>query len=165
LRLKPVIVISCVLALAVGATVAAVGGASAPGPSARSGSGVAPHLAHPARAAKRLVTRFFDLAERKEVARLRRFLSPAFQVERADGSGGEKARFLRNLPTIERFRLSRLHVTQADAVLVVRYRATVRGVVHGHPYTPGPAPRLSTFDWNGRRWQLAAHANFNPLTG
>jgi hypothetical protein len=163
LRLKPVIVISCVLALAVSGTLVAVGGASAPALSAR--SGVAPHLAHPTRAAKRLVRRFFVLAEHKDVARLRRFLSPAFQIQRADGSGGEKAWFLRNLPTIERFRLSRIHATEADAVLVVRYRATVTGTVNGHPYTPGPAPRLSTFDWNGRRWKLAAHANFNPLTG
>jgi hypothetical protein len=37
--------------------------------------------------------------------------------------------------------------------------------VNGKRFTPGPAPRLSVFVWNGRGWQLVAHANFNPLTG
>jgi hypothetical protein len=41
----------------------------------------------------------------------------------------------------------------------------VTGNVNGKPYTPGPAPRLTVFAWNGQRWQLAAHSNFNPLTG
>jgi hypothetical protein len=58
-----------------------------------------------------------------------------------------------------------VRATQASATLVVRYLAQVEGVVNGKPYKPGPAPRLSVFAWNGKRWQLAAHANFNPLTG
>jgi hypothetical protein len=46
----------------------------------------------------------------------------------------------------------------------VRYVAEVEGVVNGRPYTPGPAPRLSVFV-ERKRWLLAAHANFNPLSG
>jgi hypothetical protein len=125
----------------------------------------APQLANPTGTGKQLVNRFFFLLAHKDRARLQRFLSPAFQVQRADGSGGGKKEYLANLATINRFDITRLRATQAGTALVVRYLAEVEGVVNGKPYKPGPAPRLSVFAWNGKRWQLAAHANFNPLTG
>jgi hypothetical protein len=125
----------------------------------------APQLANPTGTAKRLVDRFFVLLAHKDRAGLDRFLSPAFQVQRADGSGGGKKAYLANLATIHKFHITQLRARQAGAALVVRYLARVEGVVNGKPYTPGPAPRLSVFVWNGERWQLAAHANFNPLTG
>jgi hypothetical protein len=162
LRLKPAVAIACVLTLVLVAATVGVGTGSLPD---RAISRPAPHFAHPTRVARRLVVRFFGLVERQDVAGLRRLLSPAFQVERADGSGSEKAAYLKNLPTIEKYRIRHVHATEAGRVLVARYRATVAGVVNGHPYTPGPAPRLSAFDWTGSRWQLNAHANFNPLKG
>jgi len=134
-------------------------------PATRTADRPAPTLADPTAAAKPLVIRFFVLIARKDAAGLDQFLSPAFQVQRADGSSSDKAAYLANLPTVDRFYLSNLAATQANAVLVVRYLARVEGLVNGKPYTPGPAPRLSVFSWNGQRWQLAAHANFNPLTG
>jgi Domain of unknown function (DUF4440) len=125
----------------------------------------APQLADPTRTAGHLVDRFFVLLAHKDRAGLQAFLSPAFQVQRADGSSAGKKEYLANLATINQFHITQLHATQAGATLVVRYLAQVEGVVNGKPYTPGPAPRLSVFAWNGKRWQLAAHANFNPLTG
>lgn len=125
----------------------------------------APRLADPTRTATRLVNEFFTLLEHKDRAGLQRFLSPAFQVQRADGSTAEKREYLANLATINNFQLTKVRGTQAGATLVVRYVATVEGVVNGKPYKPGPAPRLSVFAWSGKHWQLVAHANFNPLTG
>lgn len=125
----------------------------------------APRLADPTRTATRLVNNFFTLLQHKDRAGLQRFLSPAFQVQRADGSSAEKREYLANLATINNFQLTKVRATQAGATLVVRYLATVEGLVNGKPYKPGPAPRLSVFAWSGTRWQLAAHANFNPLTG
>ena len=125
----------------------------------------APRLTDPAATASPLVTRFFDLIEHNNVKGLQRFLSPAFQLERADGSGGTKAEYLANLPTITRFSISDLAATQTRSVLIARYQATIEGVVNGKPATPGPAPRLSVFSRSGRTWRLVAHANFNPLTG
>jgi len=140
--------------------------AFAPGASAKAATTkTAPRLADPTRTATRLVNNFFTLLERKDRAALQRFLSPAFQVQRADGSSAEKREYLANLSTVNSFQLTKVRGTQAGATLVVRYLATVEGVVNGKPYKPGPAPRLSVFDWSGKRWQLAAHANFNPLTG
>jgi hypothetical protein len=125
----------------------------------------APRLANPTHTAGQLVNRFFVLLAHKDRAGLQTFLSAGFQVQRADGSGGGKKPYLANLPTVEKFHITELRATQAGATLVARYLADVQGVVNGKPYSPGPAPRLSVFAWNGQRWQLAAHANFNPLRG
>jgi hypothetical protein len=138
----------------------------APGATATRATGQqAPQGSNPTSTAKQLVNHFFVLLAHKDRAGLQRFLSPAFQVQRADGSGAEKKDYLANLATINRFQITQLRATRADGTLVVRYLAQVEGVINGKPYTPGPAPRLSVFVWNGKRWQLAAHANFNPLTG
>jgi Domain of unknown function (DUF4440) len=124
-----------------------------------------PHLADPTATGSKLVTRFFNLIEHNDAKGLQRFLSPAFQLQRADGSGGTKAEYLANLPTITEFSISDVTATQTGSVLIVRYLTTAEGVVNGRPYTPGPAPRLSVFSRIGKTWRLVAHANFNPLTG
>jgi hypothetical protein len=150
------------MALSIAALVAGcTSGASPAGGSAAS----APALADPTATGQQLVTRFFDLIHAQDVVGLRDFLSPAFQIERADGTGTGKEDYLTKLPTVNSYQLSDLNGTQAGSVLVVRYLATVEGVVNGKAYTPGPAPRLSVFAWDGSAWRLAAHANFNPLTG
>jgi CRP-like cAMP-binding protein len=122
-----------------------------------------PRLARPSATGRALSARFFRQLQARDIAGLRLLLSPAFQLQRADGTAFGKAAYLRNLPTVERFRLTRVVGVQVGGTLVVRYRADVTGVIDGASYAPGPAPRLSTFVWNGRRWQLLAHANFNPL--
>ncbi len=124
-----------------------------------------PRLAHPTATAIPLVHRYLALLESKNRAGLELFLAPGFQIERADGSGDAKTAYLADLPTIENFTVSKVMATESNGALVVRYLAEVQGVANGKPYTPGPAPRLSVFSWNGTRWQLAAHANFNPLSG
>jgi hypothetical protein len=149
------LLLACVLAGALAPT--ALGAAHAVRP--------APRLHPPVATAKRLVTHFFTLIKRKDVAGLRRFLSPAFQIQRADGSAANKSQYLKKLPDVLSFKLAKFVATQTGSVLVVRYLATATGTVNGKPFTPGPAPRLSVFAWNGSTWQLVAHANFNPLTG
>src|SRR5262249_2857546 len=85
----------------------------------------APVYANPTAAAKPLVLRFFTLIQRKDVAGLAAFLSPAFQVQRADGTSSGKADYLKNLPDVKTFVISNLFATQAGGTLVVRYQAKV----------------------------------------
>jgi hypothetical protein len=154
MRVRPIVLVLCVVALAVGAC-----------GSSDSSSKAAPELKDPTASARPLVTRLFELTQKKDASGLREFLSPAFQVERADGSGATKDAFLANLTTIRSFTLTDLAATQAGSTLIVRYLAQAEGLVNDKPYKPGPAPRLTVFHWNGKAWQVAAHANFNPLTG
>jgi hypothetical protein len=114
---------------------------------------------------KQLATQFFTLIQKKDAAGLDKMLSPAFQLERADGTGSGKSEYLKSLPTLNSFELTDFSAKRVGSVLAVRYLATATGVVNGKPYTPGAAPRLSVFVRNDKRWQIVAHANFNPLTG
>jgi hypothetical protein len=125
----------------------------------------APKLANPTATATVLSNRFFTLIVNKDIPGLARFLSPAFQVQRADGSGSGKKEWLAKLADIDEFSLTDFHATQKGGVLIVRYLATVKGTVNGRPYTPGPAPRIASYGWNGTRWQITSNANFNPLAG
>jgi hypothetical protein len=115
--------------------------------------------------AKPLVTKFFTLIKNKDKSGLKTFMSPAFTLERADGTGSNKGDYLRNLPTVQSFNLTDFNASRDGDVLAVRYLAEATGIVDGKPYTPGPAPRLTVFVRDGKKWQIVAHANFNPLTG
>jgi hypothetical protein len=53
-----------------------------------------PQLANPTKTAKPLVNRFFVLVQNRDRDGLRRFLSPGFQIQRADGSGAGKRQYL-----------------------------------------------------------------------
>lgn len=109
----------------------------------------------------RLVNRFFSEAKRHDVAGLRKFLSPAFQIQRADGSRLTKASYLRHLPTIISYKLRDLRTTSTGKALVVTYQAAADEVINGKQFKSGYAPRLSVFSTGSRGWQIVAHANFN----
>src|SRR5438045_2085476 len=107
-RRRRLLVVLGALSLTVAACGSPSGGASK----------AAPKLADPTASAKGLVTRYFELTQKKDTAGLQRLLSPAFQNERADGSGMNRADFLTHLPTIRSFSLTGLSATQAGSVLV-----------------------------------------------
>jgi hypothetical protein len=132
---------------------------------APAGTSPAPTSEDPATVAQPLATKLFQLLHDKDTAGLEAFLSPAFTLQRADGSVADKADFIQRPSDVLEFTISGLTATQTGDVLVARYMADVVGTANGRPYSPGPAPRLSVFVWNGSQWQLVAHANFNPLAG
>ena len=116
-------------------------------------------------APNRCVNKLFQLLHDKDSAGLEAFLSPAFTLQRADGSSADKADFIQRPADVVEFTISGLTATQTGNVMVARYMADVVGTTNGRPYSPGPAPRMSVFLWDGTDWQLVAHANFNPLAG
>jgi hypothetical protein len=145
-----------------GAPAAAQHGLASPAPPARMRP--APRLADPSASGRALSARYFRLLQARDTPGLRAFLSGAFQIQRADGTAwGKRAYLAGTLPRITSFSLSRAVGTQAGPTLVVRYRARVSGIIDGRPYANAPAPRLSTFGWDGRAWRLTSHANFEPL--
>jgi hypothetical protein len=116
--------------------------------------------ANPSRLGKRLADRYFTELKRHDVAGLRALLSPAFQVQRADGSRLGKAAQLRHLPTIRSFKIRKLVARSSGSVLVDTYEVSADEVIHGKPFQTGYEPRLSVFIHH-KGWQLVAHANFN----
>lgn len=114
---------------------------------------------------ERLSEKFLSLLKSKDRDGLKNFLSPAFQLQRVNGVGTAKAAYLKDLPSIGEFVVSNVVATRTGDTLVARYLANVEGVVDGQAYSPGVAPRISTFQRSGGRWQLVSHANFNALQG
>jgi hypothetical protein len=161
---KFLVICACALVLPASASIISGGLASGSGSSATAPP--AKEARHPNAKAEQLATHFFELLKHKNVPALRHFMSPAYKLERADGTGSGKKRYLSgDIADINKFHLSRFHASAVNGVIAVRYLANVKGTVHGQPYTPGNAPRLSTFAFNGKRWQIVSHANFNPLKG
>lgn len=116
---------------------------------------------HPAGLGSQLVSRFFNEIEHKDVAGLRTFLAPEFQVQRADGSRQTKAEYLRNLPTVLSYKLRDLRTTSEPTVVVVTYQVAALEIINGKHFRTGYEPRLSVFVRGAQGWQIVAHANFN----
>jgi ketosteroid isomerase-like protein len=108
-----------------------------------------------------LSNRFLELLEAKDAAGLRRFLSPAFQLQRADGSYANKVEYLRAPAIVESHEIDNLRVTRDGDVMVVRFDLVVDATIDGQPQSTEPAPRLATFRKGAHGWQLVSYANFN----
>ena len=112
----------------------------------------------------KLVTKFLHLLQKHDIKGLQGFLSPAFNIQRADGTGFGKTSYIKALPDVQKFTISNLHASQNKSVISVRYLLNADGKAAGKSYSPGPAPRISTFAWDGCQWQITSHANFNAMT-
>jgi hypothetical protein len=106
------------------------------------------------RLAHELVTTWFQTLVDKDWSALSTFMSPAFQIVRADGSRATKAEYLASKPDEKSFLLSDMFGTRAGDVLVASY------VVK---YSTDPASRLTVFTRSDKTapWQILSTANFN----
>ena len=110
---------------------------------------------------RRLVTRFFTDTRNHNFADLRKFLSPAFQVQRADGTRQTKAQYFANFPQVISFKLRNFRVTSTGNSIVVSYQANAFEIINNKKFRSGFEPRLSVFVKGSAGWQLVAHSNFN----
>jgi len=108
-----------------------------------------------------LVEKFFNLLVDKDTKGLAKFFSPAFQIQRADGSYLNREEYLDNPATVESYEISNLRATKAGNVYVVRYDVVADVTIDGVRQSGDPAPRLSVFVKGKKGWQIVAHANFN----
>ncbi len=146
------------IALALIATAAAATAVIAPAASSAASGRVTHGRAALGRA---LVYRFLNDVKNKNVADLRRFLAPAFQIQRADGSRATKPQYLRDLPDVKSFKVRQMIVTSVGRQLVATYELASDQIINGKQFNAGYAPRLSVFVKDARGWQLLGHANFN----
>jgi hypothetical protein len=108
-----------------------------------------------------LAEKFFTIIKDQDLDALQKFLSPAFQIQRADGSYLTKDEYLENPAKVESFELSEFQVTRAGKTLIVRYDSVADVTIDGVQQSADPAPRLSVFVKGKKGWQIVAHANFN----
>ena len=130
--------------------------------SAPASAASAPKLKDPNATGEKLVTKFLTLLQSGDTKGLAAFLDPAFQLQRADGTGVNRAEYLANPAKVSSFKLGPDLVTvQHRDALTVRWQLEVDVSIDGTQYRTTEAPRLSTFRWDGRQWRLVSHANFN----
>lgn len=105
--------------------------------------------------------KFFSLLQRNDVEGLDTFLSPGFQLIRADGSTADKPQYLANPADVTNFELSDFSVGRQGNAIVALYTVTTTEEIDRQLYTEDPRQRLSVFVDNDGEWQLIAHANLN----
>lgn len=104
---------------------------------------------------------FFSLLLRDDTEGLAEFLSPGFQIARADGSTADKEAYLQNPADVGAYRLTDFFVTEAGDALVARYLVTATERIDTQLYSSDPRQRLSVFVRDGDTVTLLAHANLN----
>lgn len=112
---------------------------------------------------RKLAAEFLRLLQAKDTAGLKAFLSPAFLLQRSDGTFLNKDQYLANPSVVDSFKISEVHGTRTGDVRVVRYTAQTDQTIDGQQITGEPVPRLSTFIRHAKTWQLISHANFSPI--
>lgn len=94
---------------------------------------------------------------------IEKVLAPEFQILRSDGSGHDKASYLKSLPRQRvRSKFSDIVATGTADVMVLRYHIDTDQTIDGKE-VKGISPRLSVFRKDGDRWLISAHANFAAL--
>src|SRR3954469_9600898 len=92
-----------------------------------------------------------------------RVLAEEFQILRSNGSGHDKASYLKALPKhTTRSKFSDIVATGNSETLVIRYKIETEQTIGGKPVN-GISPRLSVFRKEAGRWLIVAHANFAPI--
>lgn len=90
-------------------------------------------------------------------------LAPEYQILRSDGTGHDKASYLKALPRHQdRPKFSDIVATEAGGVMVLRYRIETNQTIDGKAVN-GISPRLSVFRQVDGNWLISAHANFAQL--
>ena len=111
---------------------------------------------------QRLATEFLRLLKNKDQAGLRRFLDPAFLLQRGDGSYLNKTEYLADPSQVDAFQVRNIVATHNGDVRVLRFEAKTDQIVNGNQVPGVWIPRLSTFKKTGKVWRLISHANFLP---
>lgn len=110
---------------------------------------------------RELVTRYANYVADEDYVGLAAFLDAGFQIQRADGTGDDRAAYLANPPKLKSFQIGKtFNAVLSGNVLTARYTIVVDETVDGKMLSPGEAPRLTTFVWHDGEWFLASHASF-----
>lgn len=112
---------------------------------------------------KKLASEFLRVLQSEDAKALKAWLSPAFLLQRPDGTFLTKRQYLENPSKVESFKVTEVVGTRTGNVRVVRYTAQTNQTIDGVQITGEPVPRLSTYVKAGKTWRIVSHANFSPI--
>jgi hypothetical protein len=122
-------------------------------------------LADPEGTGRELAQRFLDiLTQRNPRPALEEFLSPSFQLQRANGTFADREEYLDTPAVVVRARIlpEGFRAYQDGAVLTVRFTVDIQETTTGEAVAARQADRLAVFRRGTDGWKLVAWANFNP---
>lgn len=115
---------------------------------------------------RELAQRFLDiLGDPNPAPLLEEFLSPAFQLQRSNGTFANKDEYVDQPASVARFTIldDGLRAYQDGPALTVRFRVSIEEEIDGQQLRVTQADRLGVFLRTANGWQLLAWSNFNPV--
>lgn len=146
-------------------TAPTVPGQTVPGPTGP--DGLSAPLADPDATGRELAQRFLDILGNPTPAPLlEEFLSPAFQLQRSNGTFANKEEYVDQPASVSRFTIldEGFRAYQEGPTVTVRFRVTIEEEINGEQLRATEADRLGVFIRTSAGWQLLAWSNFNPVT-
>lgn len=115
---------------------------------------------------RELAQRFLDiLGDPNPAPLLEEFLSPAFQLQRSNGTFANKAEYVGHPASVARFTIldDAFRSYQDGPALTVRFRVSIEEEIDGAQLRVSEADRLGVFLRTSDGWQLLAWSNFIPV--
>jgi hypothetical protein len=123
-------------------------------------------LDDPEATGRELARRFLNvLSSPNPTAQLEELLSPAFQLQRSNGTFVNREEYLEQPSSVSRFEIldKNFRAYQDGPVLTVRFNVAITETIDGNEVRVSEANRLGTFVRTDAGWKLAAWSNFNPV--
>lgn len=123
-------------------------------------------LEDPEATGRELAQRFLDvLSSPNPTAQLEEFLSPAFQLQRSNGTFANRDEYLEQPASVSRFEIldDNFRAYQDGPVLTVRFSIAITETIDGTELRVSEANRLGVFLRSDAGWKLVAWSNFNPV--
>lgn len=127
--------------------------------------GLAAPLQDPDATARELAQRFLNiLGDPNPAPLLKKFLSPAFQLQRSNGTFANKAEYVDQPASVARFTIldDAFRAYQDGPALTVRFRVSIEEEINGGQVRETEADRLGAFLRTADGWQLLAWSHFSP---
>ena len=152
-RIGTLSAVSGLLGLAVLAATPALGATAAP-----------KTLSNPTKTCEQLTARFQKYLGAGMSAQLAQFVSPAFTIERNDGTSGSWPSYLAEHPTFTGWNIAVVSAQfSSPAIACVAITSTTQ-LVDGSSVVSVPTNNMSTYVWQRGAWRITSYARFNSVS-
>ena len=120
--------------------------------------------ATPAKTCAQLTARFQKYLSAGMDAQLAQFVSPAFVIERNDGTTGSWPSYLTEHPTFTGWNIAVVSAQfSSPAITCVAITSTTQ-LVDGVSVVSVPTNNMSTYVWQRGAWRITSYARFNSVS-